>query len=68
MGEHRVGLVELDRTAPEAGATSDGRDQTLVGHDRPGVPARLERAGQFPGVPPFAGGEDDEMQTTVARR
>ena len=67
-GEHGVRAVEIGRAAPEAGPAADRGHQPFVGNDRPGVPARLERAGQFPGVPALAGGEDDEVQATSARR
>jgi hypothetical protein len=46
----------------------DGGDKSFVGNDRPGMPARLERAGQLAGVPALAGGEDGDVQITAARR
>ena len=60
-GEHGVGAVQLGRAAPETGAAADRRGEPFVGHDRPRVPARLDRAGQLPGVPALPGGEDDDV-------
>ncbi len=66
--EDRIGLVERLRPSPNSRGAADGCDECLVGYDRPGVPARGERAGQLPGVPSLSGGENDEMQATAAPR
>ena len=67
-GEYGSGPVQLFGAGPKRGPAADRRDQPFVGHDRPGVPARGERAGQLTGVPSLSGGENDKVQTTAARR